>query len=457
MHAARRAWSYNDAVRVWVAIAVVSAACGRIGFSATSDSGAPVSCTPDAAPPAATKVVTASDDLLTVLSSLGPGDVVEVSAGTWVQSGSPIYTWNGTPAQPIIVRAAPGARPVITNVAGQNVLELVGSYFSFSGFELTGGDDAVRISADHATLADLQVHALGDGGITCTRNGQNCSNLVLDRIEAYDIAGDGNALLLGCSDGTCIIADSTIEGCYLHDLTGASGDGVLAFGSGLAIRDNVTVNTNAPGIRVSGFASGNRHVIERNLVWNTAMDNGIQIEGQAIVRDNIVLGAAGDGIESTPIDFATNDAEIVHNTVVCGAAGGAEALHVFGWDTSSGQIAANNALYCPSGMAIDANGGAPGALFTANVVVGGANVATGVITGVSIAADLGDPTTAAVYPPAGSALIDAGDSTHSVAYDFNDLPRDTHPDVGAYERSAATNPGWIPVAGFKPEAATCTP
>ncbi len=36
------------------------------------------------------------------------------------------------------------------------------------------------------------------------------------------------------------------------------------------------------------------------------------------------------------------------------------------------------------------------------------------------------------YPAVGSALIKAGDSTHSTSLDFNGLPRGNPPTVGAY-------------------------
>jgi hypothetical protein len=70
------------------------------------------------------------------------------------------------------------------------------------------------------------------------------------------------------------------------------------------------------------------------------------------------------------------------------------------------------------------------------------------------AGDVGPPPN--VYPTASSTLIGAGNVAHSAADDFNRTPRGAAPDVGAYQRTTATNPGWIPVEGMKPlPAPTC--
>ncbi|MBW2461054.1 MAG: hypothetical protein JRH11_05375 [Deltaproteobacteria bacterium] len=53
------------------------------------------------------------DDLYTVLGGLSAGDEVIVQAGTYPTPGFLEVTWAGTAASPIVVRAAPGARPVL--------------------------------------------------------------------------------------------------------------------------------------------------------------------------------------------------------------------------------------------------------------------------------------------------------------------------------------------------------
>jgi hypothetical protein len=113
-------------------------------------------------------------------------------------------------------------------------------------------------------------------------------------------------------------------------------------------------------------------------------------------------------------------------------------------------VIANNALYCEGGTALDLNGGAPAAMVAGNVAVGAQNAPSGVATGRSAALDLGDPATGQVYPPDGSPLIGAASAAMAPSDDFNGTARsDGAPDVGAYERTTAKNPGWSPTEGFK--------
>ena len=397
------------------------------------------------------------DDLFGRLSDLAPGDEVVVHAGVYTTPGFYAVTWAGTADRPIVVRAADGERPVIEGTPSQNVINLDGSYFSLSGFEITGGSHGVRLgNADHATLEGLVLHGLGDVGISCNRPAMACRALTLRRNEIYDTGADGTGegMYLGCNDAECSFSDSVIAENFVHDLGGSQGDGieVKTGASGVTVRDNVIVRSGYPAITMYGFSGdGARNVVERNLVWGTG-DNGIQVVGQIVVRNNIVLGAGQNGIQSKASQgLYPHDVDIVHNTIV---ASGAACLKTNDWAGQTGQLIAANALYCPGGTALDVNGGAPAAVITGNIGLGAANPTAGLTAGQSVAADLGDPAHAAVYPPAGSALINAGAAGDSVTDDFNGLPRsDGHPDVGAYERSGAANPGWLPVEGFKAGAA----
>lgn len=443
-----------------VVLLATGVGCGRIGFDDV-DAAGPTMCTPPAGEPAATRSVFAGDDLFAALQSLGPGEVVEVHAGTYTSTGFVVMTWSGTQAQPIIVRAAPGERPIVRSDPTQNVFNLHGSYFTLRGFEITGGDDGVRLTnTSHVTLEDLRLHTLNNEGINCNITGMPCTATVYRRIEVYDLMlGIGTAIAMGCQDGSCSPAGATIEGCWFHDLTGMNGVGVAvaAGATGLVIRDNVMERTLGPGIYIGGSTPGTRNTIERNLVWATGFDNGIQIEGQVVVRNNIVLDAASYGIYSNRSAQSPDEATIVHNTVVGGTTG-LGCLRTDNWSTATGNVVANNALYCANTLAIDFVGGAPTAVVAGNIGLGTSNAASGfVTTSGTIASDLGDPATAAVYPPASSALIGAGDPSHGVTDDYNGLPRDTNPDVGAYEHTTATNPGWPNADGFKPLPVTSCP
>lgn len=402
---------------------------------------------------AETYEINAGDNLWARLSSLAPGDEVIVHAGTYTQSSRFEATWAGTAAMPIIVRAAEGeARPVLTRDGAQNVLNIHGSYFTLRGFEIIGGSHGIRASnVDHSVFEDLLVHDTGDVGISCNIGGATCSYLTIRDCEIYDTNGTGEGMYLGCNGAGCELSNSIIERNYMHDLGGSQGDGIeIKQGShSNIVRDNVIVRANYPGITLYSYeeAAGRvPNIVERNLVWRTS-DNGIQVTGHTIVRNNIVIGAGASGIASQPNMATPTDVQILHNTVV-GA--GDACIRTNSWDTGTGFVIANNALYCEATRALRITS-ATTAVFAGNVGLGSVQGAsTGFRMGTSLASDLGTMTAMArVYPPTGSALLDAADAAQTVSEDFDLRARTGVHDVGAYERDASGMPAWLAVEGFK--------
>lgn len=399
------------------------------------------------------------DDLFARLATLVAGDEVIVHAGTYTTPGLVQLTWAGTEAAPIIVRAAPGARPVIAGTPAQNVLDLGGSHFTLRGFEIRGGSHGVRLAAtDHATLEDLVLHDLGDVGISCNRPGQHCAFVTLRGNEIYATgkAGTGEGMYLGCQAAACTFRDSLVEGNYVHDLGGSQGDGIeiKTGAANVVVRDNVIVRSKYPGITMYGFAgSAPPNIVERNLVWTT-LDNGIQVVGQVRVRNNIVLGAAQNGIHAKASDgHLPIDLEITNNTVVDAGVACLKGNDWAGASGSAGQLVANNALYCEAGAAIDLAGGAPGARLVANLGRGTSNAPDGFTGGRSVAEDLTAPGAGDVYPRAGSPLENAGDGRLAPATDFDGCTRrGPVSEIGAYERTDAGARIWAIVEGKKPPA-----
>lgn len=393
------------------------------------------------------------EDLWGRLSSLAAGDEVIVHAGTYTQSSRWEATWAGTSDMPIVVRAAGGeARPVLTRDGGQNLMNLHGSYFTFNGFELTGGSHGIRMSDVHfATLEDLVVHDTGDVGISCNVGGMSCDHVTIRSSEIYDTNGTGEGLYLGCNGGACAFSDGTIERNYIHDLGGEQGDGIeIKQGSwSNVIRDNVVVRANYPGITLYSFeamAGRMPNIIERNLVWGSN-DNGIQVTGRAIIRNNVVLGASGSGIAVQANMDTPTEVQILFNTVL-GA--GDSCIRASSWESGTGFVIANNAVYCEGARAIRITS-ASSAIVVGNVGLGALEGASGGLTmGSSIAADLGAMAMMArVYPPSGSALIDAADGTQTVSDDFDVRARSGMLDVGAYERESSGMPVWLATEAFK--------
>lgn len=413
---------------------------------------------------AATYDIHPTDDLFARLGTLAAGDEVIVHAGTYMASGSGFVqvNWPGTAAMPIVVHAAPGDRPILMGNPSQNVMNISGSYFTLRGFEITGGSHGIRLgptNVDHATIEDNFFHALGDVGVSCNFHAVDCGFVTIRHNEITDTgaAGTGEGMYLGCNDADCIFHDSIVEQNWVHATGGSQGDGIEVKTGAYSnvIRDNVVTNTMYPGITMYGFAVAAGHlanVVERNLVWHTG-DNGIQTVGQIVVRNNIVVDAAAGGIASKPSQgFDPHDITIVNNTVV----GDGDCIHTNGWETQTGQAVIDNAFYCGAGNAIRfATGLGAGADIRGNMGLGGTGGAAGFTAGGSLAADIGAPPN--VYPPSGSPLINAGSVAGAATDDFDALARtDGMPDVGAYERSAAGMPAWIPTDGFKGTSGTTT-
>jgi hypothetical protein len=396
------------------------------------------------------------DDLFARLAALVPGDEVIVHAGTYTAPEPVQLRWAGTEAAPIVVRAAPGARPVIEGTPGQRVLDLGGSHFTLRGLELRGGSHGVGLAAtDHATLEDLVLHDLGDVGISCNRPGQSCSFVTIRRNEIYATgqAGAGEGMHLGCAGAACTFRDSLVDGNYVHDLGGDRGGGIeLQTGaSNVAVRDNVIVRSKQAGISTHGFAgSAPPNIVERNLVWTTLGD-GVRVVGQVRVRNNIVLGAGASGIHAQASDgHLPADLEIVNNTVVDA---GAACLQASDWAGAVGQLVANNALYCEAGAAIDLEGGAPSATLVGNVGRGTSNAAMGFQAGRGLTEDLSAPGTGDVYPRAGSPLENSGNGSFAPGLDFDGCARrGPVSEVGAYERTPTAARVWAAAEAFKPVA-----
>ena len=243
------------------------------------------------------------DDLFGTLRRLGPGDEVMIHAGTYVTPGFYQATWAGTAAAPIVIRGAPGEpRPIVVGpTRAQNIVDVAGSHFTVSHVEFRGGSHGLRLAdVDHATLADLVLHDLGDVGISCNRPGDTCDRVTIRGSRIYDTGrlGTGEGLYLGCQHADCRFENGRVEQNVVHDTGGSQGDGIeLKPGSfGNTVRGNVVYRTRFPGITVWGTAAAGRrpNAIERNVVWHAGrgaghIAGGIWTTGRVESRGNVVL------------------------------------------------------------------------------------------------------------------------------------------------------------------------
>lgn len=395
------------------------------------------------------------DDLRAAIAALGPGGELVLRGGTYPFSTGFRITVNGTAAAPVVIRAKAGERPLIQQSnGGQNILEISGSsHLVLRGIAFTGGSHGVRLmSSSDVTIEECEIYETGDVALSANSGG-TYQRLRLLRNHIHHTNGTGEGMYLGCNTDGCRVANSLIEGNYIHHTNRATveqGDGIeLKEGSyGNVIRDNVIHDTNYPGIiTYSTVGNGPANVIEGNVVWRTN-DNAMQVAADAIIRNNIVLGS--------PVAFQAHERgspaniQFVHNTVISNGDG------VNVRNVTGSVLIANNAVYAQGGTAIRLISGSTGLVTLAgNVGQGGLSGGSGgYVNGNGIAADFvaahfnGAPPID-VFPKPGSALIGAAAPAHVPAVDFNGTSRTGSADAGAYRFNAAGNPGWRIAAGFK--------
>src|SRR5688572_19258546 len=313
-------------------------------------SGTLLVCALLTAPAAQAIEIAPGADLRAAINALRPGEELVLAGGTYDFNSGFRVTVAGTATQPIVMRSKDGQRAVIRQSnAGQNIFEISASrYFTVRGVEFTGGSHGVRLmDSDFITIEDCEIHDTGDVALSANSGGVY-EGLRLLRNHIHHTDGTGEGMYLGCNDDACRVANSLIEGNYIHHTNGPTveqGDGIeLKEGSyGNTIRDNVIHDTNYPGIiTYSTVGNGPANVLEGNVVWN-ANDNAIQSAADVIMRNNIVLGniALQSHERGSP-----GNIQIVHNTIINSGAG-IEVRNVVGT-----VLVANNAVYSEGTTAI---------------------------------------------------------------------------------------------------------
>lgn len=404
---------------------------------------------------AAVYEVTPGDDLRAAIAALEPGDELQLAGGVYSMNSRFNIGPVGEPDRPITIQSKASERAIIEMTTGaQNVVEIQGSrHLIVKGLTFRGGSHGIRLmDSDFITIEDCEIYETGDVALSANSGG-TYEGLVIRRNHIHHTNGTGEGMYLGCNNDGCRVSNSIIEWNYIHHTNRASvdqGDGIeLKEGSsGNIIRHNVIHDTNYPGIiTYSTVGNGPPNVIEGNLIWNSN-DNGIQSAADAIIRNNIVLGAP-IALQAHQAGSPSNQ-EIVNNTVIVQGSG----IQVR--NVSGPVLIANNAVYSQSGTAIELISGDIGQVTVAgNVGRGGLSGAQGGYSdGNGIEADFidahfrGEPPID-LFPGSSSALVGNGDSRYAAEFDFNGTRREGDPDAGAYAFNPDGNPGWVLAPGFK--------
>lgn len=395
------------------------------------------------------------EDIRAAISALSAGDELILRGGTYTLDGAFRIEVNGTAGNPVVIRAASGEVPVISQAtSNHNIVEVSGSsYLELRGIEFVGGSHGIRLmDSDYITIEGCNIHDTGDVAISANSGGTYTGlHIVNNHIHHTNNTGEG--MYLGCNNDGCRVENSVIEGNYIHHTNGPTvdqGDGIeiKEGSSGNIVRNNVIHDTNYPGILVySTVGNGPQNIIEGNVIWNTN-DFAIQAAADAVIRNNIVLGSS-IGFQSHQSGSPSN-IEFLHNTVVV-KGDAVQVRNVVGPVTI-----ANNAIYSQSGSAIRLiSGDTSQVILSGNIGRGGlSGASTGYTEGGDISVDFanahfGGAPPMDVFPKLGSALIGAGNPQFDVTRDFNENLRTSPADVGAYSFDTGGNPGWMITNDFK--------
>jgi hypothetical protein len=421
-------------------------------------------------------VTDCSEEFEDIANSLQPGDELVLHGGTYSQNCRRAITVNGTAANPIIIRAAAGQSPLLTRpsdqIDTQNNIEIVNSsYVVIRGLRFQGGSSGVRfIGGHHITLEDCEIFDTGNNAISM--NSGNYDAFVIRRNHIHHTGlstsgtTEGEGMYVGCNNDTCRVTNSLIEGNYIHHLRATSdggNDGIeVKVGShGNVIRNNVIHDTNIgrqyPCIFVYGGGSS-ANVVEGNAMWNCG--EAIQVVSDAVVRNNLILNSSVTGITAAPHSQVAQmrNVTIVNNTIY----GHPDCLYIR-WSGATNMVLANNAVYCPGGTAVDASGvTTSGITVQSNYVQGSLSGASldnvRFVTGGSATSAFVNPAQLDFWPAPTSPLIGNASAGATPPLDFNERPRSSPPDVGAYETDGLpANPGWTVVAGFKTTSGQAVP
>ncbi len=421
-------------------------------------------CTPASA---ARLDLSPGSDLPTLLGALSPGDEVVLATGAYLLL-EPIVLRDiaGTPDSPLVIRGSrEGVELVVGPEAGRAFDLRDSSSIWISDLAVRGSEgweersqQGVRLrgSTEDVRLERLEIHRLGSYRI---RVEGDSDSLAVRRCHLHGSHGDA-AILLGCGNGGCQVTAATIDNNWIEGLIEDDGHGIRLLGGNqdAVIIDNVLHDLTGRGVELGPTWFGPANHVERNVMWNVG--RGLSVHGTSVVRNNVVIDAAGNGIYVQPGEEGDfEDVVIVSNTV---ARTGGAAVEIRNQRDNPGFVLANNALANPTGSAVllPSDSLDDSALIRGNIVTGsvqGLIDTSGHFTPGNGFGDFASPEDRDFYPGPSSSLPDAGWSSSEAwlpPTDFNGVARDEDIDVGAYERSGPANPGWLPVPGFKEPVST---
>jgi len=311
------------------------------------------------------------DSLVKAVAALQPGDQLVIAAGTYSVDRFWDIGVSGTAEAPIWIVAEEGAQVILTRPDDkQNVLNIGQGgdvrYLCLRGVEITGGSHGLRLGRCREVWID-RCHIHHTGQVCLSANSADTSRLFLTRNHLHHGGGHGEGMYLGANHGEFLMSESVIALNHIHDCRGSQGDGIeVKQGSwGNLVAENHVHDTQYPCITVYGTAGKPVNVIERNLCYRSD-DSTMQVQGEAIVRNNVLINANGAGFASTDHQGKSLKLQVIHNTII----NTGDAFKGGSWNAREGMVLANNVLYSRDRNALNFPNGREGVTITGNIIVG---------------------------------------------------------------------------------------
>ncbi|HVJ68102.1 MAG TPA: right-handed parallel beta-helix repeat-containing protein [Caulifigura sp.] len=373
--------------------------------------------------------------LVKAIAGLKPGDELVIASGTY--SVGPMWDLriSGTAEAPIWITAEKDATVIFTRAdAKQNVLNIGQGgpvqYLCLRGIELTGGSHGLRLGqCSHVWIDGCHIHHTG--GVCLSANSADTHHLFLTNNHIHHGSGHAEGMYLGANNGDHIMSESVIAKNHIHDCDGDQGDGIeVKQGSwGNLIAENDVHDTNYPCITVYGTAGKPVNIIERNLC-RRSNDNTMQVQGEAIVRNNVLIGAKGSAFASTDHQGKTLNLQVVHNTII----NTGRAFSGSSWNAREGMVLANNVIYSRDKDALHFANGSTGVTITGNIIFDAGPKRGGIPgRGLDDFTNLTWDSAAANAKPTSKAPFDHADAKYLLETDFHGAKR-TSPTSGAISR-----------------------
>ncbi|HZN41516.1 MAG TPA: right-handed parallel beta-helix repeat-containing protein [Planctomycetota bacterium] len=385
--------------------------------------------------------------LHTAILGLGPGQGLAIGPGTWTVPNRLDLSGVGTPQAPYWLFAAiPSQRPVITRPnANQNAVNMgsVGParYWVLRDLEITGGSDLLKLyDCAHIWIDHCYLHDGLGVGIAANVVDTDHLHLTHNEIARPGPGTTGEGMYLGANWGAAATSWSVIAHNYVHDTRGAvpgQGDGIeLKQGSHHNwVLGNYVHGCQNPCILVYGTGGNGQNVVEGNICCDSD-DVVLQVQGEALVRNNIALGGA-IGFGSHDHQGQSVELEFVHNTIVSQG----RAASMSAWNGRPGMVFANNVVYSLTAESIWFSNGSAGVQMAGNLAFGSVHNANGGFAMGSGLQDFEDVSLTTFHfdarPVVAGAIDNRGSPSYAIDTDLAGNVRSQPIDPGAFTNRVA--------------------